>query len=625
MKISRILVTGANGAVGSDLVPLFLQKGYKVLATDIDCPSDNPFPIEYMDIRKLQQIQTLFKNFKPQAVIHLAAETDVEYCELNPQHAYETNVQGTKNITNVCAQNDILLIYISSIGVFDGKKEGSYTENDRPNPINVYGKTKLEGEKNVEKVLKKYFIVRAGWMIGGKEKDKKFVAKILKLIRRGVKQLDVVTDKKGTPTYTVDLSEVIANLIQTDLYGIYHVGMIGNPTRFAIAKKILEKLNRPDIKINPVKSSALSKIYFAPRPDNETQDITKINSLFPGIIRPWDERLSEYLLILTGSTIEETQAKFSILICFYADIPRFYKDLKKFGNLKYKNFEVIIISDKKIKLPNLSFPIKLVLTGKKRTGVGEKRDYALGATKGDFIAYIDDDAYPDTLWLSNALLNFKDPRIGAVGGPNLTPPEDPYLAKISGDIYGSYCTSGEAQYRFLPGKRKSILEIQGVNMIIKKDILTKLGGFKTKLYSGDDSKISSNIRRLGYEIIYDPNVRVYHHRRLFPFDHLKQIKTFGIHRGFFVKAYPDTLSPMYYLPMALTFGFFFGLLGSVFNKDIRSIFIIAFLLFFLLGFSSVVKRAGVIRSLIVALGIILTHVIYGIFFIYGLTLKTLQK
>ncbi len=625
MKISRILVTGANGAVGSDLIPTLLQKGYKVLATDIDCPSNSPFSMEYMDVRNSRQIQAVFKNFKPQAAIHLAAETDVEYCELNPQHAYETNSQGTKNVSEICAKNNTLLIYISSIGVFDGKKKGTYTEEDHPNPINIYGKSKLEGEKYVEKVLQKYFIVRAGWMIGGKEKDKKFVAKILKLIRRGVKQLYVVTDKKGTPTYTVDLSEVIANLMETDLYGIYHVGMKGNPTRFEIAKRILEKLNRPDIKINPVKSSALAKIYFAPRPDNESQDLSKINSLFPGLIRPWTERLDEYLMILTGSAIEELQPKFSILICFYVDIPRFYKDLKKFGRLKYRNFEVIIVSDKEIKLPNFSFPIKLVLTGKKRTGVGEKRDCALAVTKGDLIAYIDDDAYPNPLWLSNALLNFKDPRIGAVGGPNLTPPEDPFLAKVSGDIYGSYCTSGEVQYRFLPGQRKSVSEIQGVNMIIRKDVLTRLGGFKTKLYSGDDSKICSNIRGLGYEIIYDPNVRVYHHRRLFPLGHLKQIKTIGTHRGFFVKAYPDTLSPMYYLPMALTVGFFFGLLGSFLNSDIKSVFIIAFLLFFLLGFISVVKRAGVIRSLVVALGIIVTHVTYGIFFIYGLTRKTLPR
>ncbi len=625
MRVSRILVTGANGAVGSDLVPTLLQKGYKVLATDIDCPPDSSFPMEYIDIRNPRQIQAEFKNFKPQVIIHLAAETDVEYCELNPKHAYETNAIGTKNVAEICAKNDILLIYVSSIGVFDGKKKGPYTEEDHPNPINIYGKTKLEGEKYVEKALKKYFIVRAGWMIGGKEKDKKFVAKILKLIRRGVKQLDVVTDKKGTPTYTVDLCEAIANLMKTNLYGIYHVGMMGNPTRFEIAKKILGRLNRPDIKINPVKSKDLAKIYFAPRPNNETQDPSKINSLFPGIIRPWTERLDEYLMLLTGSTIEELQPKFSILICFYVDIPRFYKDLKKIGHLKYKNFEVIVISDKEIKLPSLSFPVKLVLTGKKRTGVGEKRDFALAVAKGDLIAYIDDDAYPDPLWLSNALLNFKDPRIGAVGGPNLTPPEDPFLAKVSGDIYGSYCTSGEVQYRFLPGKRKSVSEIQGVNMIIRRDILTRLGGFKTKLHSGDDSKICIKIRGLGYEIIYDPNVRVYHHRRLFPFGHLKQIKTIGTHRGFFVKAYPDSLSPMYYLPMTLTGGFFFGIFGAFLNSDIRNIFMVAFLLFFLLGFISVVKRAGVIRSSVVALGIIITHITYGIFFIYGLTRKTLPQ
>lgn len=625
MKNSKILVTGANGAVASDLVPMLLRKGYNVLATDIDCPPESPFPIEYLDIRSPEQIQVKFTNFKPHVVIHLAAETDVEYCELNPKHAHETNALGTKHIVSACEKYKSLLVYMSSVGVFDGKKKSPYTEKDEALPINNYGKSKLEGEKYVEATLKHYFIIRAGWMIGGREKDKKFVAKILKLIRKGVKQLDVVTDKKGTPTYTVDLSEVISNLIKTNKYGTYLVGTIGSPTRFEIAKRILHKLNRHDITINPVNSKVLEKVYFAPRPANETMNSSKINLLFPGLIHPWTERLDEYLMILTGSTFDNQLPKFSIIICFYVNTPRFFNDLKKFSNINYKNFEVIIVSDKEIDIPSFPFPIKLILTGKKRTGVGEKRDFALDVTKGEYIAYIDDDAYPESSWLSNALLNFKDPRTGVVGGPNLTPPEDSFWAKIGGYIYESYCTSGEAQYRFLPGKRRSVLETPGVNMIVRKDILTRLGGFKTKLNSGDDSKICSSVRSLGYEIIYDPNVQVYHHRRLFPLNHLKQIKTVGMHRGHFIKAYPDTLSPMYYLPTFLTSGLLLGLAGSMLNNGIRNIFLITLLLFFLVGYLSVVKRAGIFTSFIVVFGIIITHVTYGIFFVYGLFLKNLAK
>lgn len=322
--------------------------------------------------------------------------------------------------------------------------------------------------------------------------------------------------------------------------------------------------------------------------------------------------------------------KFSIIICLYIVNKRFFDDLKKYLALKYKNFEIILVTEKKMKLVKSSLPpdlpIRIVVSPKEKISLGEKRDIGIRAAKGEIVAFIDDDAYPDPNWLTNALKVFESNKeITAVGGPNITAPDDPFWAKIGGYIYESYCTSGGAQFRFLPKERRFVAELQGVNLIIRKDILKKIGGFASRLYSGDDSKVCATIRAAGKKVLYDPKVVVYHHRRPFPFAHLRQVKTIGTHRGFFVKAYPQTLTPIYFLPTILTLGFITGLALSLFFENIRIIFIILFIFFYLLGFLSVLRRAGALRSIIVAMGIILTHLIYGIFFIYGLTLKEIER
>jgi dTDP-4-dehydrorhamnose reductase len=225
--------------------------------------------------------------------MHLAAETDVDKCELEPDHAYLTNTIGTQNVALMCQKHDIEMVYISTIGVFYGDKPEPYTEFDEPNPINVYGRSKLEGEKIVQNLLKRYYIVRAGWMIGGGPKrDKKFVGKIIRLLDK-TNRLKAVYDKVGSPTYTVDFSGCLADLIETGFYGLYHCTNKGYGSRFDVAKKIVEFLGRSDVIVEPVSSA-----YFplsAARARSEMSRNYKLELLGLDKMRRWEDALQEYL------------------------------------------------------------------------------------------------------------------------------------------------------------------------------------------------------------------------------------------------------------------------------------------------------------------------------------------
>jgi len=186
------------------------------------------------------------------------------------------------------------MVYISTIGVFYGDKLEPYTEFDTPNPINIYGRSKLEGEKIVQNLLKKYYIVRAGWMVGGgPKKDKKFIGKIIKQMNE-TNRLKAVNDKVGSPTYTVDFSRCLTDLIETGYYGLYHCTNKGYCSRFDVAKKIVDLLGRSaDVTVEPVSSA-----YFplpAARARSEMSRNYKLELLGLDSMRKWEDALKEYI------------------------------------------------------------------------------------------------------------------------------------------------------------------------------------------------------------------------------------------------------------------------------------------------------------------------------------------
>jgi dTDP-4-dehydrorhamnose reductase len=281
----RILVTGAAGMLGSDLCPV-LSQAHRVVTTDI----------KDLDVRDSALVLGRIKEIKPDLVAHLAAATDVDECERDPDLAYATNAIGTRNVALACQQTGAVLVYISTISVFDGTKCEPYTEFDAPNPQSHYSRAKYAGEQSVRALLSEYYIVRAGWMFGGRTKDKKFVAKILSLARDRP-SLNIVSDKFGSPTYTLDLTHGVSRLIRTGLYGTYHMVNTGTPcSRLEYARAILEHAAIDTCQLHPVSSAAFP--LAAPRPRMEAGRNYSLELQGFNWMRPWPEALQDYVLRL---------------------------------------------------------------------------------------------------------------------------------------------------------------------------------------------------------------------------------------------------------------------------------------------------------------------------------------
>ena len=247
----------------------------------------------HLDVCDPSAVMEAVGHAKPDVVLHLAAATDVDRCEQEPDLAYRTNAIGTQNLALACQASGAILVYISTAGVFWGDKDEPYIEFDTPHPANLYGRSKLAGEQIVSSLLKRFYIVRAGWMVGGGERDKKFVGKIARLILEGTNPLRVVNDKIGTPTYAKDLLTGIRRLLETGYYGLYHMVNRGTCSRYDIAMMIREVLERPDIEIIPVSSA-----YFplpAPRARSEAMRNLKLELLSLHTMRTWQDALREYI------------------------------------------------------------------------------------------------------------------------------------------------------------------------------------------------------------------------------------------------------------------------------------------------------------------------------------------
>ncbi len=297
--------------------------------------------------------------------------------------------------------------------------------------------------------------------------------------------------------------------------------------------------------------------------------------------------------------------------------------------LDYDDFELIIFPDE-VSEEELSDPlfandrIKVIPSGK--TGPAEKRDLSMKYATGDIFAFIDDDAYPRKDWLKNAVEILGREEVGAVGGPAITEPNDPLLLQGSGRVLESFMCSGKYTYRYIPGKAREDDDIPSVNLIVKRDVFEQVGGYDSNFYPGEDTKLCMDIVNTGKKLIYDPEVLVYHHRRALFKGHLKQITNYAKHRGFFAKELPQTsLRFTYFLPTLFDIGLLGGLIVCPILPMLWYVYVCVLAIYFVLCTISL-RKCNSIRLFILSLvGIIATHVSYGIFFVKGLLSKELER
>jgi dTDP-4-dehydrorhamnose reductase len=267
--LAKTLITGADGMVGN-----YINFGTKTNHKTLDITN----PTETLRI---------VKKYKPKVIIHLAAATDVNQCEENPQIAYFINTLGTYNMAMASKEVGAKFVYISTSSVFDGQSKTLYSPTDSPKPINHYGKSKYIGELLVEQLFKDFLIVRTCWVFGGgPKKDKKFVSVIMKKIQEK-NDMSGVDDIFGSPTYAKDLVDQIKKLILENKKGIYHVSNVGNCSKFDMAKMITSFM-KSDIKIKRVSSKTFGGVN---QPKNQSlKSNIKKN-------RTWEKALEEYIQV----------------------------------------------------------------------------------------------------------------------------------------------------------------------------------------------------------------------------------------------------------------------------------------------------------------------------------------
>ena len=296
----------------------------------------------------------------------------------------------------------------------------------------------------------------------------------------------------------------------------------------------------------------------------------------------------------------------------------------------YRNFEVIVLPDEETELSVSDFKLSTVPTGKIRPA--EKRNIGIRKAKGEIVAFIDDDAYPDAHWLEYAVKYFGEREIGAVGGPGVTPPGDSFLARMGGRVYDNWLVSGNYRYRYRAGGvRMDVDDYPSCNLFVRKDILDTIGGYRTDFWPGEDTLLCKDIIDNWKRIVYDPWVVVYHHRRPLFMPHLRQLGRYAFHRGYFCKRFPsNSLKLSYFVPSA--FDLYLVLwVALVFmpQPEVMPVWLfmawqgfvsVPMLAYLALVFVSTFSINPVVW-LLTAAGVFATHVWYGLRFVQGLCAK----
>ena len=300
----KFFVTGVNGQLGHDVMNELSKRGHEGVGSDLgetyagvqDGSAVTTMPYVSLDITDQAAVKKQIMEIKPDAVIHCAAWTAVDAAEDEDKQATvkKVNVDGTRNIAEVCKALDCKMLYLSTDYVFDGQGTTPWEPDCKDyKPLNVYGQSKLDGELAVSSILEKYFIVRIAWVFGVNGKN--FIKTMLRVGKeRGV--VSVVDDQIGSPTYTYDLARLLVDMIQSDKYGRYHATNEGLCSWYEFAVEIFKQAGM-DVKVTPVSTAEYTAAYpgQAKRPMNSRISKEKLSDNGFERLPSWQDAVGRYL------------------------------------------------------------------------------------------------------------------------------------------------------------------------------------------------------------------------------------------------------------------------------------------------------------------------------------------
>ncbi len=315
--------------------------------------------------------------------------------------------------------------------------------------------------------------------------------------------------------------------------------------------------------------------------------------------------------------------KVSVIIPFYKNFGYLKECVAHCLALDYSDYEVIVVSNSPVGFDDER--IKVVVTDD--VGQACKKDLGIAHASGEICAFIDDDAYPRKDWIRNALKYFKEPSVVAVGGPGVTPSDDGLMQKAGGLVYSLPIGSGRFYYRYVADETNNADALQGYNLFVRKIFFKEVGEINVRYRSGEDNILSERIAAAGKDFVYAPDVVVFHHRRPLFIPHLKQISTYALHRGYFMKRYPAFSKKFpYVLPSMLLLGIVLWALLSISIPMLRLPLVAIISGYFALSFAFALSVSRSIRvSALTSVGVVLSHLTYAIHFIRGFFMRDIGE
>ncbi len=275
----KVLITGAKGMLGQDVAADARARGHEVIAWDR----------EELDITALDRVRQSLAEVGPRVIINCAAYTNVDGAEKEEGAALSVNALGVRNLALVCRELEIALVHFSTDYVFDGSKEGKYGIFDSTNPLNAYGRTKLCGEEYLRLISPRYYLVRTSWLFG--KGGNNFIETMLRLAQER-SELSVVSDQRGCPTFTEDLSRAVLDLIETGAFGIYHITNSGDTTWCDFAQEIMKESGH-QVSVRPISTKEFGRP--AARPENSVLDPFPLRETVGYLLPDWRDALRRYL------------------------------------------------------------------------------------------------------------------------------------------------------------------------------------------------------------------------------------------------------------------------------------------------------------------------------------------